>query len=167
MYISCTLRVMNKNGKYKWLSLNLGSLWHLFLSIMSVIFCKKGNYFWGLCFRRVVIFEGISISGFANTWDILSLVLEVGLPELESATFEGSLLSQLYGSDKFVEDFRRLTTTSPRTSADCAGWCWYPVPIFCWFRCRFRWAFKVRSDGGVENDAVYITLPFVHCKAFS
>lgn len=96
MYISCTLRVMNTNGKYKWLSLNLGSLWHLFLSIMSVIFCKKGNYFWGLCFRRVVIFEGISISGFANTWDILSLVLEVGLPELESATFEGSLLSQLY-----------------------------------------------------------------------
>ena len=22
-------------------------------------------------------------------------------------------------------------------------------------------------DGGIENDAVYLTYPFVHCKAFS
>ena len=26
---------------------------------------------------------------------------------------------------------------------------------------------KCRSDGGIENDAVCISLPFVHCKAFS
>ena len=26
---------------------------------------------------------------------------------------------------------------------------------------------KCRPDGGIEKDAVYITLPFVHYKAFS
>ena len=141
-------------------------------------FCKKGNYFWGLCFRRVVIFGGSLLSGFANTCDILSLVSEVGLllsriPAWSSAPFEGPSRGRYFRNftvrDKLVEDFRRLTTTSPRTSADYAGKRWYPVPIFCWFQCGFGFGelSRCRSDGGIENDAVCITLPFVHCKAFS
>ena len=57
-----------------------------FLQKMKITF--EVSAFAGSLFSR-----GSLLSGFANTWDILSLVLEVGLPELESATFEGSLLS--------------------------------------------------------------------------
>ena len=47
------------------------------LSIISIIFCKKGNYLRGLYFRRVVIFGGIAAFGiFANTCNILSLLSE-------------------------------------------------------------------------------------------
>jgi len=35
------------------------------------------------------------------------------------------------------------------------------------FSVGFGELWRCRSDGGIENDAVYITLLFVHCKAFS
>ena len=122
-------------------------------------FCKKGNYFWGLCFRRVVIFGGSLLSGFANTCDILSLVSEVGLllswiPAWSSAPFEGPSRGRYFRNftvrDKLVEDFRRLTTTSPRTSADYAGKRWYPVPIFCWFQCGFGFGVVLVSFRSVD-----------------
>ena len=66
------------------------------------------------------------------------------------------------------EDSLRHPPEHPPIMKGCVG---TQSPSSAGFRVGFGFGFgelsKCRSDGGIENDAVYLTLPFVHCKAFS
>ena len=173
LWISCTLRVMNQECQIQVIIIK-PRITVAFVRVYHVryFFCKKGNYFWGLCSRRVVIFGGSLISGFANTCDILSLVSEVGLllswiPAWSSAPFEGSLLSQLYGKWQICRGLPNTQYDIPPNILRLFRVALVPSPHLLLVSVSVSVTFKVRSYCGVENDAVYITLPFVHCKAFS
>ena len=129
--------------------------------VTRYFFAKREIVFDVSAFVGSLFSGGSLLSGFANT----CVGLLPGLPLLS----RGRYFRNFTVSDKLVEDFRRLTTTSPRTSADYAGKRWYPVPMSVGFSAGFGFGelSKCRSDGGIENDAVCISLPFVHCKAFS
>lgn len=64
------------------------------------------------------------------------------------------------------EDSLRHLPEHPPIMKGCVG---TQSPSSAGFRVGFGFGelSKCRSDGGIENDAVYLTLPFVHCKAFS
>ena len=128
-------------------------------------FGKKGNYFWGLCFRRrVVIFGGSLISAFANTCDILSLVSEVGLllswiPAWSSAPFEGSLLSQLYGKWQTCRGLPKTHYDIPPNIRRLCRKALVPSPhlLLVSVRFRFCWAFEV-SIRMVESKMMLFAL---------
>ena len=81
---------------------------------------------------------------------------------------EYSVYSIFQNIPLFLPSFRFVVPTVHQSTIPSTGVTWYPVSIFCWFQCRLCGEHsKCRPDGGIEKDAVYITLPFVHYKAFS
>ena len=88
-FISCTLRVMNRHVKYS-LFINFGSLWHLFrISIITSFF------FFSFPAKKEISFEASIPSEGRYFWDLLTPVTFYRY-FLRFATFEGSLLSELY-----------------------------------------------------------------------
>ena len=151
LWISCTLRVMNQECQIQVIIIK-PRITVAFVRVYHVryFFCKKGNYFWGLCFRRVVIFGGSLLSGFANTCDILSLVSEVGLllswiPAWSSAPFEGSLLSQLYCKWQTCRGLPKTHYDIPPNIRRLCRKALVPSPhlLLVSMRFRFWWAFEV------------------------